>query len=106
MVMIGGTDRDRIDMFMLLIQHFPPILIIFCFGKGQDAVRSTPVIHIAEKDDLRQAALIKIGYIALSLATHAHAGDDEFVAWSHKTPAAQDMSGQDQESRSARQSGL
>ncbi|MNQ93543.1 hypothetical protein D3C85_1090150 [compost metagenome] len=59
MVMVGSGNRDSIEVFMLLIQHFAPVFIVFGFWESLNTVGSAAIVYITKKSDICFSAFVE-----------------------------------------------
>src|SRR5262245_16218038 len=79
---------------MFFIVQFPPVFVIFSFGKFCNSIGSPVVIHITQKSDLTFTTFIKTGNIPGPFATYAYTCNKQFIAGCN-IPPAQYMPGND-----------
>src|SRR5258708_39238996 len=93
---VRGGDGYGIDVFMLFLQHFPEILVVFRFWEFLDGSGGLAVIDIAEGHYIHFPAAVKIPKIVSSFAACSDGCDGQPVAGGNKS-FSQHMAGNDKE---------
>src|SRR3984957_1170990 len=103
MYIVGSGHRYRVEMLVLLVQHLPEILIIFCLGIFLNGSRRLAIIDIAEIGDIDLAAAIKILEVVMTFAAGANGRNRKPVTGGKKS-SAEYMSWNNKESGSSKRS--
>ena len=99
-VMIGNGYRYGIKMFMLLIEHLTPVMIIGCLREFFADGCRLPVIHIAKVryDNIFPGCFHKSMNIRRSFSPTANSGNIKLVTRSNMTQPADSITRHNRES--------
>src|ERR1700729_481396 len=84
MVMVGNGDGNRVKVLVLLIKHFPPVVIKLCFRELFPALRAWTVIHIAQKGyfGIFLWGSCEMMNVIFRLAAGAYGSNVQLITWS------------------------
>ena len=85
-----------VDVLFLFFQHFPEVLVVFCFWEALSGFGRAAVVHVAKRDDVHFRAGGEFFQVASPFAADADACDVQFIAGRHEA-AAQYVAGYDDE---------
>src|SRR5689334_9451032 len=80
---VGGGDRDGVDITSFLIEHFPIVLVTLGLRECVEAVRGILLIDVAQSVDVLVRA--HAADVVRAHPADADAGDVELVAWWNMT---------------------
>src|SRR5690606_32231441 len=79
-VVVRRRDRHGVDVLVLLVKHFPEVLVVFGLREVFYRTCCTTVIDVAKEGDLGLSTLGKASDVTVSLSTHSDACNVKRVA--------------------------